>query len=47
VTLARGLTDSFTSIRLADAGLIVACQFGGALAASLLNGWLFAGERNS
>lgn len=42
LTLARGLTDSFTSIRLGDAGLILACQFAGALAASLLNGWLFA-----
>ena len=41
VTLARGLTDSFTSIRLADAGLILACQFGGALAATLFSAWLF------
>ena len=41
VTLARGLTDSFTSIRLADAGLIVLCQFAGAFAAWLLQGWLF------
>lgn len=41
VTLARGLTDSFTSIRLADAGLILACQFGGALVASVLALWLF------
>ena len=41
VTLARGLTDSFTSIRLADAGLILACQFSGALGAALLSAWLF------
>jgi glycerol uptake facilitator-like aquaporin len=45
LTLARGLTDSFTSIRLADAGLILVCQFAGALAASLLNLWLFAEEK--
>jgi glycerol uptake facilitator-like aquaporin len=44
ITLARGLTDSFTSIRLADAGSILACQFAGALAASLLSGWLFVGK---
>ncbi len=47
VTLARGLTDSFTSIRLPDAGLIVACQFAGALAASLLSGWLFPPQRRA
>ena len=41
VTLARGLTDTFTSMRLADAGLILACQFAGALGAALLSGWLF------
>jgi glycerol uptake facilitator-like aquaporin len=45
VTLARGLTDSFTSIRLADAALIAICELAGALAATLLNAWLFAGER--
>jgi glycerol uptake facilitator-like aquaporin len=45
LTLARGLSDSFTSIRLADAGLILACQFAGALAACLLNLWLFADEK--
>ena len=44
VTLARGLTDSFTSIRLGDAGIIVLCQFAGALAACLLSAWLFRGE---
>ncbi len=43
VTLARGLTDSFTSMRLADAGLILVCQFAGALAAAVLSGWLFPG----
>jgi glycerol uptake facilitator-like aquaporin len=45
LTLARGLTDSFTSIRLGDAGLILTCQFAGALAASLLDLWLFAEEK--
>jgi glycerol uptake facilitator-like aquaporin len=45
LTLARGLTDSFTSIRLGDAGLILICQFAAALAASLLNLWLFAEEK--
>ena len=45
ITLARGLTDSFTSIRLGDAGVIVACQLAGALAASLLKAWLFPAER--
>ena len=47
ITLARGLTDSFTSMRLVDAALIAACQFAGALAATLLNAWLFTGERYS
>jgi glycerol uptake facilitator-like aquaporin len=47
VTLARGLTDSFTSIRLADAGLIVLCQFAGALAAWLLQGWLLPRAKRS
>jgi glycerol uptake facilitator-like aquaporin len=45
VTLARGLTDSFTSIRLGDAAIIVLCQFAGALAACLLQWWLFADEK--
>ena len=44
VTLARGLTDSFTAIRLTDAVVIVLCQFAGALAAWLLQWWLFADE---
>lgn len=44
VTLARGLTDSFTSIRLGDACIIALCQFGGAFVASLLHAWLFAGD---
>ena len=47
ITLARGLTDSFTSIGLADAGLILVCQFTGALIASLLDNWLFAGEQQN
>lgn len=46
ITLARGLTDSFTSIRLEDAGLIVACQFAGALVAALASAWLFPGHRD-
>jgi glycerol uptake facilitator-like aquaporin len=45
ITLARGLTDSFTSIRLADAGLILVGQFVGALVASLLHMRLYPGER--
>jgi glycerol uptake facilitator-like aquaporin len=47
VTLARGLTDSFTSIRLFDAGVIVAWQLAGALTAWLLQWWLFAQERRA
>jgi len=45
ITLARGLTDSFTAVRLPDAGLIVACQLAGALTASLLAWWLFRAEQ--
>ena len=40
VTLARTLTDSFTSIRLEDAGPVCAVQFLGAIAALLLARWL-------
>jgi glycerol uptake facilitator-like aquaporin len=46
ITLARGLTDSFTSIRLEDAGLIVACQLAGALAATLASAALFPAARD-
>jgi glycerol uptake facilitator-like aquaporin len=46
LTLARGLTDSFTSMRLGDASLVVACQFAGALAATLIDGWLFSGANH-
>jgi glycerol uptake facilitator-like aquaporin len=48
LTLARGLTDTFMSIRLTDAGIIVGCQLAGALAAWLLQWWLFAeGQRRN
>jgi glycerol uptake facilitator-like aquaporin len=43
LTLARGLTDSFTAIRLADAAIILPCQFAGALAGFFLVRTLFAG----
>lgn len=43
LTLARALTDSFTSIRLEDAGIIGACQFFGALAGVFAARW-FARE---
>ncbi len=44
VTRARGLTDSFTSIRLADAAIIALCQFAAAFAAWALDRWLFTKE---
>jgi glycerol uptake facilitator-like aquaporin len=44
ITLARALTDSFTAIRLIDAGSIAACQVVGAAAGVFLGRWLFAGE---
>lgn len=44
-TIARGLTDSFTAIRLADAVVIALCQLGGALAATLAQAWLFTPRR--
>jgi glycerol uptake facilitator-like aquaporin len=43
ITLARALTDSFTAIRLIDAGCIAACQVLGAAAGVLLGCWLFSG----
>ncbi len=42
ITLARALTDSFTAIRLIDAGVIAACQVLGAAAGVFLGRWLFA-----
>lgn len=44
-TLARGLTDSLTSIRLIDAAAIALCQLTGAFAAYLAQAWLFAPRR--
>jgi glycerol uptake facilitator-like aquaporin len=44
ITLARALTDSFTAIRLIDAGCIAACQVLGAAAGVFLGRWLSAGE---
>jgi glycerol uptake facilitator-like aquaporin len=46
VTLARGLTDSFTSIRLSDAIVIAFCQLAGAVAGWILQRWLFANVRH-
>jgi glycerol uptake facilitator-like aquaporin len=42
VTVARALTDSFAGIRPADAPAFIAAQLVGAVAASLMAGWLFA-----
>lgn len=44
IALARALTDSFTAIRLIDAGGIAACQVLGAAAGVFLGRWLSAGE---
>ena len=41
VTVARALTESFAGIRPADAPGFIAAQLAGALAASLMAGWLF------
>jgi glycerol uptake facilitator-like aquaporin len=41
VTVARTLTDSFAGIRPIDAPFFIAAQFGGAVAAQLLCGWLW------
>lgn len=41
VTLARTLSDTFAGIRLADAPAFIGAQFLGALAATVLSGWLF------
>jgi len=42
VTVARALTDSFAGIRPADVPAFIFAQLAGALAASLVVGWLFA-----
>jgi glycerol uptake facilitator-like aquaporin len=42
VTLARCLTDSFAGIRPVDVPLFVAAQAVGAVAGTVLAGWLFA-----
>jgi glycerol uptake facilitator-like aquaporin len=42
VTFARTLTDSFAGLRLADVPAFIVAQLAGALAASLVAGWLFA-----
>jgi glycerol uptake facilitator-like aquaporin len=42
VTVARALTDSFAGIRPADVPAFLLAQLAGALAASLVAGWLFA-----
>lgn len=42
VTVARALTDSFAGIRAADVPAFIFAQLAGALAASLVAGWLFA-----
>jgi glycerol uptake facilitator-like aquaporin len=40
VTVARALTDTFSGIRPSDVPVFVVCQFLGALAATLVFGWL-------
>ena len=42
VTVARGFSDTFAGIRPADVLAFIAAQLVGALAASLVAGWLFA-----
>jgi glycerol uptake facilitator-like aquaporin len=42
VTIARALSDSFAGIRPADVPAFIVAQLAGALAASLVAGWLFA-----
>jgi len=44
VTLARSVTNTFSGIRPADAPLFIAAQFSGAIAATLLSGWLLRYE---
>ena len=45
VTIARALSDTFAGIRPVDAPAFVLAQLAGALLASALTGWLFAGPR--
>jgi len=45
VTIARSLTDTFAGIRPADAPLFIASQMAGALAATVVSGWLLAAVR--
>jgi glycerol uptake facilitator-like aquaporin len=42
VTIARGLSDTFAGIRPIDVPAFIVAQLAGALAASMLSGWLFA-----
>lgn len=46
VTLARSLTDTFTSIRAADAPMFIAAQIAGAVLAVALARWLLTEVRN-
>jgi glycerol uptake facilitator-like aquaporin len=45
VTVARGLSDTFAGIRPADVPAFIVAQFAGAVAASLVAGWLFTEPR--
>jgi glycerol uptake facilitator-like aquaporin len=45
VTVARSFSDTFAGIAPAGVGAFVVAQFIGALAATLLSGWLWPGER--
>jgi glycerol uptake facilitator-like aquaporin len=47
VTVARALTDSFAGIRPADVPAFLFAQLAGALAASLVAGWLFIEPKNT
>ena len=42
VTIARALTDTFAGIAPADVAGFIAAQLAGALAGTMLSGWLFA-----
>lgn len=46
VTLARSLTDTFTSIRAADAPMFIAAQIAGAMLAVTLARWILTEARN-
>ena len=47
VTVARALTDSFAGIRPADVPAFLFAQLAGALAATLVAGWLFTEPKNT